>query len=103
MSGTLRISICDPNEASRENLKKFLIGMEKVWLEADCSRYEFFREIVGETTPDVASPLTVTPNAHFLWSPTLAGNTPIAASLWSVREPMDSLSFVRCEVELASS
>jgi len=54
MSGTLRISICDPNEASRENLKKFLIGMDKVWLEADCSRYEFFREIVGETTPEVA-------------------------------------------------
>ena len=54
MSGTLRISICDPDEASRENLKKFLIGMDKVWLEADCSRYEFFQEIVGETTPDVA-------------------------------------------------
>jgi pilus assembly protein CpaE len=54
MSGTLRISICDPDEASRETLKKFLIGMDKVWLEADCSRYEFFREIVGETTPDVA-------------------------------------------------
>lgn len=54
MSGTLRISICDPNEASREALKKFLIGMDSVWLEADCSRYEFFREIVGETTPDVA-------------------------------------------------
>ncbi|QEG20977.1 AAA family ATPase [Mariniblastus fucicola] len=54
MSGTLRISICDPDETSRENLKKFLIGMDKVWLEADCSRYEFFREIVGETTPDVA-------------------------------------------------
>lgn len=54
MSGTLRISICDPNEASRENLKKFLIGIDKVWLEADCSRYEFFREIVGETTPDIA-------------------------------------------------
>ena len=28
--------------------------MEKCWLEADCSRYEFFREIVGETTPDIA-------------------------------------------------
>ena len=28
--------------------------MDSVWLEADCSRYEFFREIVGETTPDVA-------------------------------------------------
>ena len=54
MSGTLRISICDPNEATRENLKKYLIGMENVWLEADCSRYEFFNEIVEQTTPDVA-------------------------------------------------
>ncbi len=54
MSGTLRISICDPNEKSRESLKKFLIGMDQIWLEADCSRYEFFTEIVGQTTPDVA-------------------------------------------------
>ncbi len=54
MSGTLRISICDPKESSRDRLKKFLIGMEKIWLEADCSRYEFFAEIVGQTTPDVA-------------------------------------------------
>ena len=48
MSGTLRISICDPNEGTRDNLKKYLIGMDKVWLEADCSRYEFFTEIVRE-------------------------------------------------------
>ncbi len=54
MSGTLRISICDPNETTRENLKKYLIGMEQIWLEADCSRYEFFTEIVSQTTPDVA-------------------------------------------------
>jgi pilus assembly protein CpaE len=54
MSGTLRISICDPNETSRENLKKYLIGMDNIWLEADCSRYEFFLEIVEQTTPDVA-------------------------------------------------
>lgn len=54
MSGALRISICDPKESTRESLKKFLIGMEKVWLEADCSRYEFFDEIVEKTTPDVA-------------------------------------------------
>ncbi len=53
MSGTLRISICDPNETSRENLKKYLIGMEKIWLEADCSRYEFFSDIVEQTNPDV--------------------------------------------------
>ena len=54
MSGTLRISICDPDETTREALKKYLIGMEQVWLEADCSRYEFFLEIVAQTTPDVA-------------------------------------------------
>lgn len=54
MSGTLRISICDPDETTRENLKKYLIGMEQIWLEADCSRYEFFSEIVSQTTPDVA-------------------------------------------------
>ena len=46
MSGTLRISICDPDEKTRDNLKKFLIGMDQIWLEADCSRYEFFTEIV---------------------------------------------------------
>lgn len=50
----LRISICDPNEESRESLKKFLIGMENVWLEADCSQYESFLDIVQQTTPDVA-------------------------------------------------
>jgi pilus assembly protein CpaE len=54
MSGSLRISICDPNETSREVLKKYLIGMDKIFLEADCSRYEFFTEIVAQTTPHVA-------------------------------------------------
>ena len=54
MSGTLRISICDPDETSRDSLKKYLIGMEQVWLEADCSRYEFFIEIIAQTTPDIA-------------------------------------------------
>ncbi len=54
MSGTLRISICDPDESSREVLKKFLIGMESVWLEADGSSYDFFPDIVAQATPDVA-------------------------------------------------
>ncbi len=53
MNGTLRISICDPNQGTRENLKKYLIGMENVYLEADGSRYEFFAEIVEQTSPDV--------------------------------------------------
>ena len=54
MSGTLRISICDPDETTRDYLKKYLVGMDQIWLEADCSRYEFFSDIVAQTTPDVA-------------------------------------------------
>lgn len=54
MSGTLRVAICDPNESSREAIKKSLIGMDQVWLEADSSRYEFFPEIVEQASPDVA-------------------------------------------------
>ncbi len=54
MSSSLRISICDPDESTRENLKKYLIGMDNVFLEADCSRYEFFSEIVAQTNPHVA-------------------------------------------------
>ncbi len=54
MSATLRISICDPDEATRDSLKKYLIGMDKVWLEADCSRYEFFKDVIDQTAPDVA-------------------------------------------------
>lgn len=54
MSGALRVSICDPNEKTRETLKRFLVGTDNVWLEADCSRYEFFVEIVQQTRPDIA-------------------------------------------------
>ena len=54
MSETLRISICDPDEASKENLKRYLVGMDQVWLEADCARYDFFKEIVDQTKPDIA-------------------------------------------------
>jgi len=54
MSGTLRISICDPDESTRDNLKKYLVGMDQVWLEADCSRYDAFADIVSQTTPDIA-------------------------------------------------
>lgn len=54
MSGTLRVAICDPNETSRESVKKSLIGMDQVWLEADSSRYELFPDIVEQANPDVA-------------------------------------------------
>ena len=54
MSGTLRVAICDPNEATRDSLKKSLMGMDEVWLEADSSQYSLFPEVAEKAAPDVA-------------------------------------------------
>lgn len=53
MSNVLRLAVVDPNDASRESLKAMLLGMDKVWLEAECSRYEFFSDVVGQSHPEV--------------------------------------------------
>jgi pilus assembly protein CpaE len=53
MSNVLRLALVDPQDASRETLKKMLLGMDVVWLEAECSRYEFFPDVVSESAPDV--------------------------------------------------
>lgn len=53
MSTVLRLAIVDPNDSTREPLKTMLMGMEMVWLEAECSRYEFFPDVVRETAPDI--------------------------------------------------
>ena len=33
--------------------KTVLLGLETVWLEAECSRYEFFVDVVEQTKPDI--------------------------------------------------
>ncbi|MFO0788020.1 MAG: AAA family ATPase [Pirellulales bacterium] len=53
MANVLRIAVVDPKDASRDALKTMLLGLDTVWLEAECSRYEFFADVVGQTTPDV--------------------------------------------------
>jgi pilus assembly protein CpaE len=53
MSNVLRIALVDPNDATRESLKAMLLGLDTVWLEADCSRYEFFPDVLEQTNPDV--------------------------------------------------
>ncbi len=53
MSNVLRLAIVDPVDSSREALKGTLLGMNTVWLEAECSRYEFFSDVVAQTHPDV--------------------------------------------------
>ncbi len=53
MSKVSRLAIVDPNDDSREELKSMLLGMDMVWLEAECSRYDFFSDVVAQTEPDV--------------------------------------------------
>jgi len=53
MSNVLRLAIVDPNDGTRDSLKSMLLGMDIVWLEAECSRYEFFADVVGQTNPDI--------------------------------------------------
>ena len=53
MSNVLRLAIVDPSDTSRDALKATLLGMDLVWLEAECSRYEFFADVVAQTHPDI--------------------------------------------------
>lgn len=53
MSNVLRIAIVDPSDTSRTALKNILLGLDIVWLEAECSRYEFFADVVNQAKPDI--------------------------------------------------
>lgn len=54
MKTVVRLSIVDPNDSSRASLKSLMVGIDSVWLEAECSRYEFFFDVVMQTQPDIA-------------------------------------------------
>jgi pilus assembly protein CpaE len=53
MRDVQRIAIVDPSDATREELRNVLLGMESIWLEAECSRYEFFFDVIQQSQPDV--------------------------------------------------
>jgi pilus assembly protein CpaE len=54
MKSVIRLALVDPNDASRNTLKPLLLGIDAVWLEAECSRYEFFADVLKQTQPDIA-------------------------------------------------
>lgn len=49
----MRVAIVDPDDRRRETLKQMLLGIELVWLEAECSRYEFFADVVAQANPEI--------------------------------------------------
>src|ERR1700686_3553175 len=52
MKDVQRIAIVDPSDPRREPLRNLLLGVESVWLEAECSRYEFFIDVARQSCPD---------------------------------------------------
>src|SRR5262245_23950781 len=48
-----RIAIVDPLDSTREPLRNLLLGVDSVWLEAECARYEFFFDVIHQSNPDV--------------------------------------------------
>src|SRR5262245_20718730 len=53
MRDVQRIAIVDPNDNTREDLRNVLLGLESIWLEAECSRYEFFYDVIQQSSPHV--------------------------------------------------
>jgi pilus assembly protein CpaE len=53
MKDVQRVAIVDPSDSTREELRKVLLGMESIWLEAECARYEFFFDVISQSSPDV--------------------------------------------------
>lgn len=53
MTNVLRVAIVDPMDSSRESMKSMLLGMDRIWLEAECSRFEFFSDVVLQTQPEI--------------------------------------------------
>lgn len=54
MRDVQRVAIVDPSDSTREALRNVLLGVESIWLEAECARYEFFIEVISQSVPDVA-------------------------------------------------
>ena len=54
MKHVIRLAIVDPKDSSRAALKNMLLGIDTVWLDAECSNYEYFADVAMQTQPDIA-------------------------------------------------
>ncbi|HTI50321.1 MAG TPA: response regulator, partial [Planctomycetaceae bacterium] len=54
MKTVVRLALVDPHDATRSSLKSLMLGIDSIWLEAECSRYDFFFDVVTQTQPDIA-------------------------------------------------
>lgn len=50
----LRVAIVDPSDLTRDPLRSLLLGIDFIWLESECARYEFFLDVLSQSVPDMA-------------------------------------------------
>jgi pilus assembly protein CpaE len=82
MKDVQRVAIVDPSDATREPLRNLLLGLDSVWLEAECARYEFFPDVVQQSRPDLALiALDADPNRGLQLIQQLAHESPYMATL----------------------
>lgn len=53
MRDVQRIAIVDPSDVTREELRNVLLGIESVWLDTECARYDFSVDVIQQSQPDV--------------------------------------------------
>ncbi len=54
MKSVVRLALVDPKDSNRASLKNLLLGLDAVWLEAECSSYEYSFDVIAQTQPDIA-------------------------------------------------
>lgn len=54
MNSVVRLALVDPKDSSRASLKNLLLGIDSVWLEAECASYDYFFDVISQTQPDIA-------------------------------------------------
>lgn len=82
MKTVIRLALVDPKDSSRASLKNLLLGIETVWLEAECSSYDYFLDVVTQTVPDIALiAIDSDPNVGLDLVAQITSNLPTCASL----------------------
>ncbi|MFM9962076.1 MAG: response regulator [Planctomycetaceae bacterium] len=78
----VRLALVDPKDSSRASLKNLLLGIDAVWLEAECSSYDYFVDVVTQTQPDIALiAIDADPNKGLDLIAQIAANQPGCATL----------------------
>ena len=53
MQAVSRVVMVDPCTQTREELKRMLAGLDPIWVEAECPKYDQLPDVLSQTSPDI--------------------------------------------------